>query len=154
VEEGVCIGEGTKVWHQCHIRRGAVIGAHCVLGKGVFVDFEVRIGNGCKIQNNVSVYHGVTLEDEVFVGPLVVFTNDRFPRAFGGWSPELCVPTLVRRGASLCAGACIRCGVTVGAYAMVGMGAVLTKDAGDYELWLGNPARCAGRVDQEGRPLR
>jgi UDP-3-O-[3-hydroxymyristoyl] glucosamine N-acyltransferase len=151
IEDGVQIGAGTKIWHQCHIRKGAIIGANCVLGKGVFVDFGVQIGNGVKIQNGVSVYHGVTIEDDVFVGPLAVFTNDQFPRAFGGWTPEQVVTTLVRVGASICAGACIRCGVTVGAYAMIGMGAVLTKDAGAYELWLGNPARCQGHVNMQGK---
>lgn len=153
IEDGVQIGAGTKIWHQCHVRKGARLGANCVLGKGVFVDFDVQIGSGVKIQNGVSVYHGVTIEDDVFVGPLAVFTNDQYPRAFGGWTPEQVVPTLVRKGASICAGACIRCGVTVGEYAMIGMGAVLTKDAGDYELWLGNPARCAGRVDMQGKKV-
>ena len=153
VESDVVVGPGTKVWHQCHLRKGARIGANCVLGKGVFVDAGVVIGDRVKIQNHVSVYHGVTLEDDVFVGPSAVFTNDRHPRAFEPWSIEKADPTLIRRGASICAGACIRCGVTVGEYAMVAMGAVLTKDVGDYELWLGNPARCRGKVDKAGKPV-
>lgn len=152
VEEGVIIGEGTKVWHQCHIRKGARIGKDCVLGKGVFVDVNVQIGDRVKVQNGVSVYHGVTLEDDVFVGPLAVFTNDRYPRAFLPWGPDRAASTLVKKGASICAGACIRCGVVVGEYAMVAMGAVLTKNVQNYELWMGNPARCVGLVDKNGHP--
>lgn len=151
VEDNVQLGSGTKVWHQCHVRQGARLGANCVLGKGVFVDAGVHIGDRVKIQNGVSVYHGVEIEEDVFVGPLAVFTNDRYPRAFEPWTPERASRTLIRKGASICAGACIRCGVTVGSYAMIGMGAVLTKDVGDYELWLGNPARCHGKVDREGK---
>ena len=153
VEEGVSIGADTKIWHHCHVRKGARIGANCVLGKNVFVDLDVQIGDRVKIQNNVSVYHGVTLEDDVFVGPSAVFTNDRHPRAFVAWSSERAAQTLVRKGASVCAGACIRCGLTIGEYAMIGMGAVLTKDAGDYELWLGNPATCHGLVDKAGKSV-
>jgi acetyltransferase-like isoleucine patch superfamily enzyme len=154
VEDGVVVGPGTKIWHQCHLRKGAKIGANCVLGKGVFIDADVVVGDRVKIQNHVSVYHGVSLEDDVFIGPGVVFTNDHFPRAFGNWDITQVEKTFVRKGASICAGACIRCGVTVGEYAMVGMGAVLTKDVGDYELWVGNPARCKGKVDKAGRPVK
>jgi len=152
VESGASIGPGSKVWHHCHVRKGACIGANCVLGKNVFVDVDVHIGDRVKIQNNVSVYHGVTIENDVFVGPAAVFTNDRFPRAFEPWNTERAARTLVRNGASICAGACIRCGITIGEYAMIGMGAVQTKDAGDYELWLGNPASCQGLVDKAGKP--
>ena len=114
VEDGAEIGDGTRVWHQWHIRSGAVIGEGCNLGKNVFVDAGVRIGNGVKIQNNVSVYQGVTIEDLVFVGPSVVFTNDRYPRAFStDWE---IVPTLVRRGASIGANATLVCGIEVGEY--------------------------------------
>jgi len=153
VEEGVEIGARTKVWHHCHIRKGAHIGADCTLGKGVFIDIDVSIGDRVKVQNNVSVYHGVTLEEDVFVGPLAVFTNDRYPRAFVPWSPERASRTRVRKGASICAGACIRCGIEVGEFSMIAMGAILTKNTNSYELWMGNPARCVGNVDKEGHPI-
>ncbi|HSQ40867.1 MAG TPA: DapH/DapD/GlmU-related protein [Fibrobacteraceae bacterium] len=153
IEDGVVVGPGSKVWHHCHLRRGAHLGANCVLGKGVFIDVDVLIGDRAKIQNGVSVYHGVTLENDVFVGPGVVFTNDRHPRAFGDWQFNPADATLVHEGASICAGACIRCGLEIGPYAMIGMGAVLTHNAGPYELWLGNPARCCGKVDREGRKI-
>ena len=154
IEDDVFVGPGSKVWHQCHLRKGARIGSNCVLGKGVFVDAGVVIGDRVKIQNNVSVYHGVTLEDDVFVGPSAVFTNDRFPRAFEPWNMDRADTTLVRKGASICAGACIRCGIEIGEYAMIGMGAVLTKSTGAYELWLGNPARKKGSVDRAGKPIK
>lgn len=139
VEEGAALGPGTKVWHHAHVRAGASIGRDCVLGKNVFVDHDVRIGDRCKIQNNVSVYAGVTLEDEVFVGPSAVFTNDRRPRAAAPtWTV---VPTTVRRGASIGANATLVCGIVVGTHAMVGAGAVATRDVEDHALVVGNPAR-------------
>ena len=110
-EDGVELGEGTRVWHQGHIRTGAVVGSGCNLGKNVFVDAGVQIGNGVKIQNNVSVYHGVTIEDDVFVGPCAVFTNDRYPRAFSSdWEV---VETRIRHGASIGANATLVCGIEV-----------------------------------------
>lgn len=153
IEEDVVIGAGTKIWHHCHVRKGARIGSDCVLGKGVFIDVDVSIGDRVKIQNHVSVYHGVTLEDDVFVGPSAVFTNDRYPRAFVPWTTERASSTLVRKGASICAGACIRCGIEIGEYSMIAMGAILTKNTNSYELWMGNPARCVGKVDQDGHPI-
>ncbi|RLE66044.1 MAG: N-acetyltransferase [Thermoprotei archaeon] len=152
VEEGVQIGEGTRIWHFAHVRKGAVIGKNCNIGKDVYIDADVKIGDGVKIQNGVSVYRGVTLEDKVFVGPYAVFTNDLYPRAFSkDW--EL-VPTLVKEGASIGANATIVCGVTIGRYSMVAAGAVVTKDVPDYGLVLGNPARLVGFVCYCGRPLR
>ena len=144
VERDATIGDGTKIWHHAHVRSGARIGRECTLGKNVYVDTGVRIGDRVKIQNNVSVYAGVTIEDEVFVGPSVVFTNDRYPRATNDeWE---IVPTLVRRGASLGANATIRCGIEVGTYASVGAGAVVTRSVDDHQLVVGNPARHAGWV--------
>jgi acetyltransferase-like isoleucine patch superfamily enzyme len=149
VEPESVIGAGTSVWHLCHIRAGAVVGSDCTLGRNVFVDSGVQIGDRCKIQNNVSVYRGVTLEDGVFVGPSAVFTNDRTPRAEGDWS---ITPTVVRRGASIGAGAIIVCGVEIGEGALVGAGAVVTRDVEPWTKVVGNPARVIGRVDAHGRP--
>ena len=143
VEANVAIGEGTKIWRLSHLRSAASVGADCNLGRNVFVDVGVTIGARCKIQNNVSVYEGVTLEDDVFVGPSAVFTNDRTPRAFGAWEV---VPTVVRRGASIGGGAVIVCGVEIGEHAMVGAGAVVTRDVEADRLVLGNPARPVGWV--------
>lgn len=154
VEEGAQIGAGTRIWHFCHVRTGACIGANCTLGKNVFVDAGVQIGQGVKIQNNVSVYAGVTLEDFVFVGPSVVFTNDRVPRAFLPWSPSQALPTRICQGASLGAGSCILCGTVIGEYALVAMGSVVVSSVGAYEQWAGNPARFRCKVDREGNPLR
>ncbi len=146
------IGPGTRIWHGAQVREGAVIGANCVLGKGVYVDRGVCIGSGVRIQNGVSLYAGVQVEDDVFIGPEVTFTNDRYPRAFAG-SWEL-VPTLVKRGASIGANATIVCGVTIGEYAMVGAGAVVTRDVPPFAMVYGNPARVMGKVDRRGRRAR
>jgi acetyltransferase-like isoleucine patch superfamily enzyme len=142
VEVGARIGDDTSVWHHAHVRAGATIGRNCSLGKNVFVDANVSIGDGVRIQNNVSVYSGVTLEDGVMVGPSVVFTNDRFPRAHG-YEWEI-VPTTVRRGATIGANATIVCGVELGAWSMVGAGAVVTHDLEPNEVVAGNPARRFG----------
>lgn len=139
IEDGVTIGEGTRIWHQGHIRGGAHIGDGCNLGKNVFVDSDVRIGSGVKIQNNVSVYHGVTIEDEVFVGPSAVFTNDRYPRAFNtDWQV---VETIVRRGASIGANATLVCGIEVGEYAVVAAGSVVPKTVRPHQIVMGSPAK-------------
>ncbi len=157
VEAGAVIGEGTKIWHLCHIRRDARIGDACVLGRGVFVDAGVQIGSRVKIQNYVSVFHGVTIEDGVFIGPHVCFTNDMWPRAV---NPDLSlkaaddwvlVETRVRVGAAIGANSTIVCGVTIGRWAMVGAGSVVTKDVPDYALVVGNPARIIGYVTASGR---
>jgi UDP-2-acetamido-3-amino-2,3-dideoxy-glucuronate N-acetyltransferase len=146
------IGSGTKIWHNCQIRDNATIGRNCVLGKGVYVDAGVVVGNNVKIQNYVSLYEGVTLEDGVFCGPHSVFTNDKLPRAVNpdgsikaatDWTIS---PTLVKEGAAIGANATIVCNVTIGRWAMVGSGAVVTRDVPDYGLVWGNPARLRGFV--------
>ncbi|HEX5740278.1 MAG TPA: acyltransferase [Pilimelia sp.] len=148
VDEGARIGAGTKVWHIAHVRSTAQIGADCVIGRNVYLDAEAVVGDRVKIQNNVSVYQGVTIEDEVFVGPCAVFTNDLRPRAQNpDWQV---VPTLVKRGASIGANATLVCGITVGEYAMIAAGAVVTKDVAPYQLVAGNPARPRGWVDEKG----
>lgn len=152
VEPNVTIGDDTRIWHLCHVRRGARIGSECILGRGVYVDAGVVIGNRVKVQNYVSIFHGVKIEDGVFVGPHVCFSNDLRPRAV---NPDLTLkaaddwvltPTLIRTGASIGANASILCGVTVGQWAMVGLGAVVVRDVPDYGLVVGNPARLIGYV--------
>lgn len=152
VDPGAEIGAGTKVWHFCHVSAGARIGARCVLGQNVMVSAGVTVGDGVKIQNNVSLYTGVAVEDDVFLGPSMVFTNVLTPRAFIGRMGEI-APTLVRRGATVGANATVLCGVTIGRYAMVGAGAVVTKDVADHALVVGNPARPVGWVSAAGERL-
>lgn len=153
VDENASIGEGTRIWHFCHIQSGAVIGERCTLGQNVNVSNNVRVGNGCKLQNNVSLYEGVVLEDDVFCGPSCVFTNDltpraKFPKGHAGYKP-----TLVKTGASIGANATVVCGHTIGKGAMVGAGAVVTGDVPDYALMLGVPARQADWVCACGERL-
>lgn len=143
VDEDVVIGEGTYIWHFSHVLKGSRIGKNCRIGQNVVIGPRVVVGNGCKIQNNVSVYEGVTLEDNVFCGPSMVFTNVVNPRSEIPRMDEL-RPTLVKKGATLGANCTIVCGVTIGAYAFVGAGAVVTRDIPDYALVLGNPARHVG----------
>jgi UDP-2-acetamido-3-amino-2,3-dideoxy-glucuronate N-acetyltransferase len=143
VDEPCEIGEGTKIWHFCHVMRDAKLGRNCSLGQNVLVAKGVVIGSNVKIQNNVSLYEGVTLEDNVFCGPSMVFTNVINPRSEIVRKSEY-RPTLVRRGATLGANCTIMCGHTIGAYAFVGAGAVVTKDVPAFALVLGNPARRAG----------
>lgn len=152
VSPGAKIGEGTKIWQHCQVREGAVIGDHCILSKGVYIDAGVQIGSNVKIQNGISIYHGVALEDGVFCGPHCVFTNDKRPRAInpdgtlkGGDDWEVS-ETLVRRGASIGAHATIVCGVEIGEWAMIGAGAVVTKNVPNYGLVIGNPAHLYGFV--------
>jgi len=152
VDEGATIGAGTRIWHFCHVMPGARIGPDCVLGQNVMVGPGVRIGRGVKVQNNVSIYAGVTLEDDVFCGPSCVFTNVLTPRAFIDRKDEF-LPTLVQRGATIGANATIVCGVTIGRYAMIGAGAVVTRNVADHSLVLGNPARHAGWVSRSGDRL-
>lgn len=152
VEDGVEFGEGARIWHHCHVRRDARIGAGVILGKNVFIDFEVSVGDGSKVQNNVSVYHGVTIGKEVFVGPSAVFTNDLMPRA-ALWSDERLVKTEVQDGASIGANSTIVCGTTIGSYAMIGAGSVVTHDVPPYVLVYGNPARVRGFVCVCGQRL-
>lgn len=151
VARDALIGEGTMIWHQCQVMRGARLGAHCKLGKCVYVDFGVQIGDRVKIQNGISLYKGVRVEDDVLLGPHMAFTNDLYPRAFND-DYEI-TPTLVRKGASVGANATIVCGVTLGRFCMVGAGAVVTADVPDYALVVGNPARVVGFVCECGRRL-
>lgn len=150
IDENVQIGKGTKIWHFCHIQSGARIGENCSLGQNVNVAGNVIIGNHVKIQNNVSVYEGVELEDGVFCGPSCVFTNDLTPRACYPKGRENYKKTLVKEGASIGANSTIVCGHTVGRFAMVAAGAVVTKDVPDYALVAGVPAKVIGRVDERG----
>lgn len=150
IDEDVEIGEGTKIWHFCHIQKGAKIGKNCTLGQNVNVASHVTIGNDVKIQNNVSVYEGVELEDGVFCGPSCVFTNDLTPRARYPKGRENYKKTLVKEGASIGANATIVCGHTIGKYAMVAAGAVVTKDVPDFALVAGVPAVWVGKVDEHG----
>ena len=152
IDEGAEIGAGTKIWHFSHVMGGSRIGANCNLGQNVFVARGVEIGNNVKIQNNVSIYDGVVLEDDVFCGPSMVFTNVFNPRAFVERKNEF-RRTLVKRGATVGANATVVCGVTVGAYAFVGAGAVVTRDVADYSLVFGNPARQRGWVCECGEAI-
>lgn len=155
VDTGAKIGAGTKVWHFSHVMSGAVIGETCSLGQNVFVANAVRIGNGVKIQNNVSIYEGVVLEDYTFCGPSMVFTNVRTPRsAFPRNTSADYAETRVKYGASIGANATIVCGVTIGEWAFVAAGAVVTKDVVPYGLIAGVPGRRIGWVCECGISLR
>lgn len=143
------IGAGTRIWNNAQVREKAVIGQRCIISKNVYIDTKVVLGDRVKVQNNVNIYHGVVVEDDVFLGPSMTFTNDLFPRAFNAdWA---ITETRVEKGASIGANATIVCGVTIGQYAMVGAGSVVTKDVAPYTLVAGNPARALGTVCQCGR---
>jgi len=151
IDEGVSIGSGTKIWHFCHLLSGVTLGSGCRIGQNVVIGPRVHVGNNVKIQNNVSVYQGVTLEDDVFCGPSMVFTNVMTPRsAFVRNTENDFAPTLVKRGASIGANATIICGCTIGEHALVGAGAVVTKDIPSYAVVYGNPARIHGWACQCG----
>ena len=145
VDSGAHVGASTKIWHFCHVMSGARIGANCVLGQNVFVAGAVEIGDGCRIQNNVSLYDGVVLANDVFVGPSAVFTNVRNPRAFVTRRAEA-ERTVVQRGATIGANATIVCGVTIGSYAFVAAGAVVTRNVAGHAVVSGVPARRAGSI--------
>ena len=147
VDEGAIVGEGTRIWHFCHVNPGAVIGARCSLGQNVVVMSGTRIGDNVKIQNNVSIYEGVELEDDVFCGPSMVFTNVMNPRSHVSRKHEY-QRTLVKRGASIGANATVVCGATLGEYCFIGAGAVVTKDVLPYALMAGVPARRIGWMCQ------
>ena len=152
VDDNVAVGEGAKIWHFSHILSGSKIGEHCNIGQNVVIGPDVAIGARCKIQNNVSVYKGVTLEDGVFCGPSMVFTNICNPRAEISKMDQI-RPTLVKRGATLGANCTVVCGHTIGRYAFIGAGAVVTKDVPDHALMAGNPARRIGWVCACGEKL-
>lgn len=151
VSNKASIGAGTKVWINVQVREDSHIGSGCILSKDVYIDHSVHIGDRCKIQNSVSVYHGVEIGDEVFVGPNVAFTNDRVPRAFNAdWK---ITPTRIESGASIGANATIICGITIGEYAMVAAGSVVTKDVPPFTLVMGNPARVVAKIDKAGNRI-
>ena len=151
VDDGVSIGDDTKIWHFSHIMKGTSLGKNCNIGQNVVIGPDAVVGNGCKIQNNVSVYKGVTLEDDVFCGPSMVFTNVFNPRANIRRMDEA-RPTLIKKGASLGANSTIVCGVTVGSFAFVGAGAVVTRDVPAHALVYGNPAKMRGWVCEWSSP--
>ena len=155
IDENVNIGGGTRIWHFSHIQSGAVVGENCSIGQNVNIANNVKIGSHVKIQNNVSVYEGVELEDHVFCGPSMVFTNIKVPRSeFPQKGSEFYVKTLVKKSASIGANATILCGITIGEYAMIGAGAVVTKDVPPYALVVGNPGRIIGEVDNKGNQIK
>lgn len=152
VDEPCTIGESTKIWHFCHIQKGAKIGKNCVLGQNSFVATDVVIGDNVKVQNNVSIYTGTTIEDDVFLGPSCVLTNVTNPRA-QIIRHSLYEKTLLRRGCSIGANATIVCGVTIGRYAFIGAGAVVVKDVSDYALVMGVPGKQVGWISRHGHKL-
>ena len=147
VDEPMEIGDSTQIWHFSHIMSGAKIGRDCIIGQNVFIGKDVILGNNIKVQNNVSIYSGVILEDDVFCGPSVVFTNVFNPRSFISRKKEF-RKTVVRKGATIGANATIICGNTIGQYAFIGAGSVVTKDVPDYALVYGNPGKVKGWVCQ------
>jgi len=153
VDEGAVIGTGTKIWHFSHVMSTARLGRHCVIGQNVFIGNKVVVGDRVKIQNNVSLYEGVECEEDVFLGPSCVFTNVSNPRSFIERKSEF-RKTLVRKGASIGANATVICGNTIGAYALVGAGAVVTRDVPDFALVVGNPARQKGWISAHGHQLK
>jgi len=153
VDDNVEIGNGTKIWHFCHVQTGAKIGENCIFGQNVNIGNDVVIGNNVKIQNNVSVYTGTMVEDDVFLGPSCVLTNVTNPRS-QVVRRSLYEKTLIRRGATVGANATIVCGITLGRYCFIGAGAVVTKDVPDYALMVGTPAKQRGWMSRHGHPLK
>jgi UDP-2-acetamido-3-amino-2,3-dideoxy-glucuronate N-acetyltransferase len=152
IDEGSVIGKGTKIWHFTHVMPGCTIGENCNLGQNVVVSPEVKLGNNVKVQNNVSIYTGVICEDDVFLGPSMVFTNVINPRSAVARKDQY-KKTLVEKGASIGANATIICGVSIGKYAFIGAGAVVTKDVKAYELVVGNPAKHSSWMSEYGHRL-
>jgi UDP-2-acetamido-3-amino-2,3-dideoxy-glucuronate N-acetyltransferase len=153
IDDGAVIGAGTKIWHFCHVLTNTTIGKNCVFGQNCAIGPDVVVGDGCKIQNNVSLFKGVTLEDKVFCGPSCVFTNVINPRSFVERKDEF-RKTLVKEGASIGANATILCGVTIGRFALIGAGAVVTKDVRDFEIITGVPGKHGGWVCECGNKLQ
>lgn len=149
VDAGATIGKDTKIWHFTHIMPQAIIGNNCIIGQNVFIANNVTIGNNVKIQNNISVYEGVELQDDVFVGPSVVFTNVKSPRSEYPVDGNY-IKTRVKKGATIGANSTIVCGITIGNYALIGAGSVVTKDVPPFALVYGNPATIQGTVDNHG----
>jgi len=148
VDKNSKIGRGTKIWINAQIRENAVIGDNCIISKDTYIDHDVQIGSNTKIQNGVSIYNGVTVEDDVFIGPNATFTNDKIPRAFNAdWE---IIPTVIKKGASIGANSTVICGITIGEYAMIAAGSVVTKDVEPYSLVMGNPAKHVAYIDQAG----
>lgn len=152
IDQPCTIGNGVHIWHFCHLMQDCQIGDGCNIGQNVVIGPGVRLGNGVKVQNNVTVYEGVTCEDDVFLGPSVVFTNVTNPRSAVSRKHEF-KPTLIKRGASIGANATIVCGITIGEYAFVGAGSVVTKPVEAYALVVGNPARQTGWMSENGYKL-
>jgi UDP-2-acetamido-3-amino-2,3-dideoxy-glucuronate N-acetyltransferase len=153
IDPGAQVGEGTRIWHFCHLMSSCKVGVCCNVGQNVYIDSNVIIGDRVKIQNNVSVYNGVVIEDDVFLGPSMVFTNVINPRGFIERKHSF-RQTLVKKGATIGANATIICGIEIGAYAMIGAGSVVTKDVQAYALMKGNPARQSGWVSEAGFTLK
>ena len=153
IDEGCTIGQGTKIWHFSHVMKGAIIGECCNIGQNVVISPDVRLGRNVKVQNNVSIYTGVICEDDVFLGPSMVFTNIVNPRS-AIIRKDSYVTTIVEKGASIGANSTIVCGHTIGSYAFIGAGAVVTKDVKPYALVVGNPARQTGWMSEYGHKLR
>ena len=152
IDKGAEIGKGTRIWHFCHVSASSKLGENCILGQNVFIGDNVVIGNRVKIQNNVSVFNGVEIEDDVFLGPSMVFTNVIYPRSFIERKNEF-NRTMVRKGVSIGANATILCGIEIGEYAMIGAGAVVSKNVVPFALMIGNPARQGGWVSEAGISL-
>ncbi|MCT2557797.1 N-acetyltransferase [Tsuneonella sp. YG55] len=151
VDPRATIGSGSRIWINVQVRENAQVGPDCILSKDVYVDHGVHIGSRCKVQNGASLYNGVVLGDDVFIGPYATFTNDRVPRAFN--TDWVVTPTRIDNGASIGANATIVCGITIGEFAMVAAGSVVTKDVPPFTLVMGNPARPYARIDRDGNQI-
>jgi len=151
IDKSCKIGIGTKIWINAQIRENVIIGNNCIISKDTYIDHGVNIGSNTKIQNGVSIYNGVTVEEDVFIGPNATFTNDKIPRAFNmDWE---IIPTTIKKGASIGANATIICGITIGKYAMIAAGSVVTKNVEPYSLVMGNPAKHVSYIDKAGNRI-